>query len=134
MEPVTLVDTSSWIEALRSQGNPEIREKVRQLMLDGRAAWCDLVLLELWNGARGEYERNKLAKLEREIIRLPTTDAVWEKARSLARRCRMSGRTMPATDLVIVSCALVSGAELEHCDGHFEVILQIEAGPGDPGE
>ena len=125
-----LVDTSSWIEALRSQGNPEVRERVRQLMMDGRAAWCDLVLLELWNGARGEYERSKLAELERDIMRLPTTDAVWEKARILARSCRISGKAIPATDLVIVSCALVNGAELEHCDEHFGVILQVDSGCG----
>ena len=50
---LTLIDTSSWIEALRRSGRAEVRERVARLMSEGRAAWCDLVALELWNGARG---------------------------------------------------------------------------------
>jgi hypothetical protein len=30
---MTLVDTSSWVEALRAGGNAEVRERVRELIL-----------------------------------------------------------------------------------------------------
>jgi len=73
------VDTSSWIEALRINGRENIREQVRLLLIDGLAAWCDMVAVELWNGARGDYEKRKLAELEKEIICLPTTDEVWAR-------------------------------------------------------
>jgi hypothetical protein len=46
---VTLVDTSSWIEALRLNGRENIREQVKLLLIDGLAAWCDMVAVELWN-------------------------------------------------------------------------------------
>ena len=48
-----LIDTSSWIDALRRDGDPQIRARVVALMASGEAAWCDLVRLELWNGLRG---------------------------------------------------------------------------------
>ena len=60
MQSLTLIDTSCWIEALRVSGDPVIREKVKELLIEGRAAWCDMVLLELWNGARGDAERKML--------------------------------------------------------------------------
>ncbi len=122
---VTLVDTSSWIEALRSKGEENIRERVKLLLIDGLAAWCDMVALELWNGARGDYEKKRLADLEKDIICLPTTDEVWSGARELARKSRQAGHTMPPADLIIASCALFHGVEIEYCDTHFEIIIGI---------
>lgn len=119
-----LIDTSSWIEALRSQGNPQIRARVAELILQGRAAWCDLVVVELWNGAGGSYERKKLAELEREIPCLPTDEQVWQLARRLAQQCRKQGKTVPVADLVIAACALVHQAPLDHQDSHFAAILE----------
>ncbi len=122
--PVTLIDSSSWIEALRSDGQELVRHRVRKILLNGSAAWCDMIALELWNGARGENERKKLEELEREIILLPTTDEVWLLARNLAQACRKSGKTYPAADLVIVSCALFHHVDIESCDAHFDGILE----------
>jgi predicted nucleic acid-binding protein len=122
---LTLIDTSSWIEALRRSGRAEVRERVAHLMSEGRAAWCDLVALELWNGARGRYEREQLQKLARELVLLPTTDLAWSRAKMLADRCRSAGSTAPATDLIIASCALVHGADVEHCDAHLTIITDL---------
>jgi predicted nucleic acid-binding protein len=122
---VTLVDTSSWIEALRFDGRSEVRQRVLRLLIEGQAAWCDLVSLELWNGARGGYEKKKLAELEKEIILLPTTDKVWRLARELARKSREAGKTLPASDLVISACGLFHKVEIEHCDQHFDFLLKL---------
>ena len=122
---VTLIDTSSWIEALRVSGDKEVRERVRSLMLDGFAAWCDMVAVELWHGARGDYEKKVLAEMEKEITCLPTTGGVWRLARDLARRCRTEGRTVPAADLVIASCAFFHDVRIEHCDGNLDFILSV---------
>jgi predicted nucleic acid-binding protein len=127
-EKVVLIDTSSWVEALRSIGRPDIRQRVQNLMIDGCAAWCDMVAVELWNGARGAYERQKLSELEKEIICLETTPEVWQTARLLAQRCRETGHTVPSADLVITACALVNNADIEHCDSHIDLILKIHRG------
>lgn len=124
---IVLIDTSSWIEALRSSGRSDVRDRVMRLMVNGRAAWCDMVLVELWNGARGDYEKQKLAELEKEITRLATNAEVWDTARSLARKCRQAGHTVPTADLVIAACALTHHAGMEHCDSHIELILKMRS-------
>jgi len=50
---------------------------------------------------------------------VPTTDAVWAKARLLAQRSRAKGLTVPAADLVIAACAWEHGVEMEHDDDHL---------------
>ena len=82
---IVLIDTSSWIEALRVSGKTETRHRVHGLMTDGLAAWCDMIAVELWNGARGDYEKQKLSELEKEITCLETTPRVWQLARDLAK-------------------------------------------------
>ena len=48
-----LIDTSSWIHSLRSDGDAKVRQRVAELLLSGDACWCAVVRVELWNGARG---------------------------------------------------------------------------------
>lgn len=122
---VVLIDTSSWIEALRSAGRSEVRDRVMSLMIQGRAAWCDIVTVELWNGARGVYEKQRLKELEKEIVCLQTTHEVWQTARQLAQKCRTAGQTVPTVDLVITACALFYGVAIEHCDEHIGIILKV---------
>ena len=119
---MTLIDTSSWVEALRIGGDQTVTNRVRGLLLHAEAALCDVVLLELWNGARGEREKRSLSQLQRDVPCLPTSPEVWEQARDLARRSRRAGLTIPATDLLINACARYHNAALEHCDTHFDRI------------
>ncbi len=119
-----LVDTSAWIEALRRDGDPAVRDQVRTLVTDDAAVLCDLVVLELWNGARGDRETQALTEITRELARLPTTDEVWRTAVNLARACRTQGLTVPATDLVVAACARAHGASLLHRDRHFDLIAE----------
>jgi len=122
---MTLIDTSSWVEALRVNGDKTVRNRVRDLLLQTDAVLCDIVLLELWNGVRGEREKAKLSQLQRDVPCLPTSPEVWGLARNLARRCRSAGFTIPATDLLISACAHHHGASIEHRDAHFDRIDQL---------
>ena len=120
-----LVDTSSWVDALRHNGNDEVRQRVHQLLGAGTAAWCDLVRVELWHGVRGPAERKMVEALEADVILLPTTEAVWEKARELARRSRAKGLTVPAGDLIVAACAWEHGVEMEHHDAHLTALAAL---------
>ncbi|MDI1319985.1 MAG: PIN domain-containing protein [bacterium] len=120
-----LVDTSSWIEAMRRDGDPAVRARVLALMGTGEAAWCDFVRLELWNGLRGAAERKQMEALEADVTNLPTTEAVWTKARELARRARAAGVTVPGPDLVIAACAWAHGVEMEHDDAHLTALAAL---------
>ncbi|HVR76623.1 MAG TPA: PIN domain-containing protein [Planctomycetota bacterium] len=118
------MDTSSWIEAFRRKGDPAVRARVRTLLANGEAAWCDLVRLELWNGASGESERRTLRQYEQDLPCLETTRDVWLLSFDIARRTRSAGLTIPATDLVILACARHHRAALDPCDEHFAQALK----------
>ena len=119
---MTLIDTSAWVEALRSDGDEAVRSRVEGLLKAGQAILCDIVILELWNGARGEYERSKLRQITETLECVPTTDAVWTTANSLATTCRTQGITVPPTDLLVAATARVHRLELLEADSHFRRI------------
>ena len=126
-----LVDTSSWIEALRVDGDPQVRSRVSSLMNEGKACLCDMVLLELWNGAQGDREKKNLKRLEEGLSILITDKDVWDMAKELARTCRSKGVTVPATDLLVFACAVRHKADLEHSDEHLKLIRQVSVGVPD---
>jgi len=119
---MTLIDTSAWVEALRRDGDAEVRSRVEGLLKTGHAILCDIVILELWNGARGDYERSKLRQIMETLDRVPTTDAVWTMANNLATACRIQGITVPSTDLLIAATARVHRLDLLEADSHFGMI------------
>ncbi len=122
---MTLIDTSSWVDALRRDGDPEVKTRVAALLRAGTAAWCDIVRLELWNGLRGSAERKQMEELEADVINLPSNDAVWARARLLAQRARAKGVTVPATDLLIAACAWEHGVAMEHDDAHLTALAAL---------
>jgi predicted nucleic acid-binding protein len=123
---MTLIDTSSWIEFLRGRESPASL-RVRSLLMRGEAAWCDITLVELWNGARGCAEKKALADLENELPVLPISEQVWSGARTLTRRAREKGVIVSTVDIIIAACAAISKTPLEHCDTHFESIIALAA-------
>ncbi len=122
---MTLIDTSSWIEALRKSGDKDVRERVRALLLNGTAVWCDMVRLELWNGAAGRTETDMLRRMERALPSLEITSEVWRLACSLAGQARAAGKSVPATDLLIAACARHHKTSIEHVDRHFDLLSQL---------
>ena len=126
---MTLIDTSAWIHCLRPEGDPAVRARVQALLDAGEAAWCDMVKLELWNGARGETERRVLREMEEALVLLPSGDEVWQNAFRLARVTRQVGKTVPATDLLIGACAQAHGAALAHDDQHLSEIAKLNIKP-----
>lgn len=122
---MTLIDTSAWIEQLRRDGDARVRRQVEALLSAGGAAWCPLVRLELWNGARGEKERTVLERMERSVPSLQIDVAVWDHAATLASGARDRGITVPVTDLLVASCARYHDIPLLHCDSHFDLIATL---------
>ena len=115
-----MVDSSSWIEALRTTGSPSVRQRVRELLETGEAAWCDMVRLELWNGAAGDREKRVLREFDRDLPCLTIGGEVWQKACELSQYARSAGATAPATDLLIFVCARHHRVSLEHNDPYFD--------------
>jgi predicted nucleic acid-binding protein len=114
-----LIDTSAWVEAMRSRGDEATRKEVHAALRSGRVRFCDLVRLELWNGVSGDPERKWLLELEQSVEVVPTDDRVWADARKLARESRSKALTLPVADLLIAACCRVHGLDLLHRDTHF---------------
>jgi predicted nucleic acid-binding protein len=121
---MTLVDASSWIEFLRGRAS-EPSQRVKTLLTRGSAAWCELTLVELWNGAQGHVEKKVLEELEAEVQLYAVNEQVWAKARLLARRSREKGIMATSGDIVVAACAANYALDMEHCDSHFDKILPI---------
>ena len=119
-----LVDTSAWVEYLRSRQS-EVADNVESLLVSDNAAICDMVMLELWNGARGLHEKRKLENLSATAPFLEINAEVWRLAHRLATRCRDKGNTIPAADILVAACATFHAVELEHKDSHFDIILPL---------
>ncbi len=125
---MVVIDTSSWIEMLRSEGRADIRERVNAHLRAGEACIVPMVRLELWNGARGEREKRALRDLEDALPELELTADVWDEAFELARRARSAGLTAPASDILIAACARHYGASIDAVDNHFMELLRLVSG------
>jgi predicted nucleic acid-binding protein len=121
---MTLVDASSWIEFLRGRAS-EPSQRVKTLLARGSAGWCELTLVELWNGAQGHVEKKVLEELEAEVKLYAVNEQVWAKARLLAQRSREKGITATSGDIVVAACAANYALDVEHCDSHFDKILPV---------
>ena len=93
MSSFVLIDTSSWTQALRRTGDPAVRGRVGRLLADETAVWCDAVRLELWNGVRGDAERDRLKDMQATLPSLSITDEVWDLSCELVAKARGSGLT-----------------------------------------
>jgi predicted nucleic acid-binding protein len=128
-----LIDTSAWVEAMRRQGDETTRSEVYAALRSGRARFCDMVRLELWNGIGDDRERKWLGELEQAVETVPTNDFVWTEASKLAREARRQGLTLPSTDLLIAACSRVHGLDILHRDGHFDRLAsQLPSTPTQP--
>jgi predicted nucleic acid-binding protein len=122
---MVLADTSMWVEALRANGKPAVKRRVDELLATDDICWCDMVRLELWNGARGEKERRSLHYLETVVKRLETDEQVWTESFELARRARAGGMTLSAPDVVIVACGKRHGVSIESIDSTMEKLIKF---------
>lgn len=122
---MVLIDSSIWIDTLRSGGPEESRRRVGSLLMSGEAAWCPAVRLELWAGIRDDRERRTLSEYASLVTDLPVTDAVWQRAIELTEAGRRKGHSFPYPDRIIFACARVHGVELLHRDRHFDVLAAL---------
>lgn len=119
-----LVDTSTWIEALRRGGSHEAREWLRRALLEERVVLVPPVKAELLSGARSEEQ---FRELKRDLDALPLLGReveVWDVAAESNFSLRRRGITVPLLDVLIASWAVVHGCTLVHHDKHYEMIRE----------
>ena len=122
---LVLVDCSVWVPALRAHGGELEKRRVADLLTSGRAAVTEIIMLELWRGAKPGREQVRVAELARDLPLLSAIPGVWQRSCELARRCRKGGFLVPLGDLLVAACAWEYGVTVEQRDVHFEQIQSV---------
>jgi predicted nucleic acid-binding protein len=120
----TLIDTSAWIEALRSKGKTEIREKVKELLVSGEARITEPILLELFHGARGKQEIETIKELSETVPILKCGESIYSLSYQNAIALRSRGVTVPSMDILIFSVSDYYKVKLLHNDSDFVLIQE----------
>ncbi len=136
---MTLVDTSAWVEFLRSTGSP-IHLTLHELIAGEHALHTtEVVVMEVLAGGRDESHTNLLRRLlmRCEFVAVEGLGD-YERAAAIHRRCRRSGETVRAlTDCVIAAVAIRTNLDLLQADRDFDAIarhspLELHAPPRAP--
>ena len=121
-DPYVLIDTSAWIEALRTEGVNEIRSLVTDVLKERRGATTGMIVVELLGGARNNREYQELREDLTALNSIPISEETWERAARLSYEMRRKGFGIPATDCLISAAAMIQNVSVLHCDKHFEQI------------
>ncbi len=124
---LVLADTSVWMR--RSQAN--VAEPLAEAVEEGRAAMTMPIALEILRSAHDFRSARDTADQLGALRRIPITDRVEWRARSvlLALAWRGYHRGPSPVDLLAAAAAESAGAELWHCDRHFELIGEVTGQP-----
>lgn len=123
---MTLVDTSAWIEFLRGSGSRAHRT-VRQLVDDDADLHTtDVVVMEIFAGARDETHLQQLRRLLSRCALVSVNGlGDFETAAALYRDCRRAGSTVRAlTDCLIAAVAIRADVAVLHHDRDFDVLAR----------
>ena len=117
-----LVDTSVWVEVLRSRSTP--LGTVLRGLIDGtvRVHTTGLVVQEVLQGTSVPSEAARVSALMASLPYFPMTRENHLRAAALYRRLRASGVTVPSIDVALAQLALDHGARLWSLDSHFDAI------------
>jgi hypothetical protein len=124
---MVLVDSSVWIEALRRDGNVQVKLALEALLEEYEATWCGPVKLEVLGGARPQ-ERKALEEHFSCIPYFPMTDAAWDSAKELAWRLRDKGCNTPWNDVLIATLSRKAECRVYAVDKHFDLMQRSGAG------
>jgi predicted nucleic acid-binding protein len=122
-----LADTSVWIR----ERQPRVAEQLASTVEENRAAMTTPIALELIRGARDAADA-RAAERRLEALRwIPVTTSMERRAREILLRLAWRGyhRGPSPVDLLAAAAAESAGAELWHCDRHFELIGEVTGQP-----
>lgn len=119
-----LVDSSAWVEFLRRQGDPRVKQAVARLIQADLAAYTCPIRFELLSGVRpGEEADLEEAFAHSCHFRFEQDD--WLEAAVLERQLRTKGLTVPRNDLFVATVAIRTGLPVSCRDAHFNVVKRM---------
>lgn len=118
---MTLIDTSAWIEFFRRKGDISVKNRVKDIFLNGDAAYTCAIRYELILGVL-PHEMATLNVSFEHFLRIFVTPVHWDLASRLGAELRVKGLNFPALDLLIAAVASAEKIPLLTCDTHFTTI------------
>jgi predicted nucleic acid-binding protein len=120
-----LIDSSAWIEYLRSNGSKRVKERVREILEKDAAVSCGIVIVEILRGARDEKTFHLLKETLSSLPQVPMDKAVIERASEWGFKLDRKGKNVSTTDLFIAASAQEKSAVVLHLDSDFETIASV---------
>lgn len=117
MDQPIIVDSNYYIGHLRRGMNPFV--ELKRIAEDWELATCGMIMVEVLRGLKTARMRDLFEKGISTMLYVPTTNAIWAKAVTLAWHLDRRGRVVPAQDHVIAASALSIGAAVLTTDAHF---------------
>jgi predicted nucleic acid-binding protein len=126
---VLLADTSALEWARRDD---RARAAFLSLRTEHVIAACHITALEVCYSARNPADLEALLVGQRALEWLPVSEPAMDRAIEVQRllaRHRGNGHRRPIPDLIIAATAELSGAEVLHVDGDYELIAEVTGQP-----
>ena len=118
-----LIDSSLWIDFIRSRSPRALKEFIAPYVLAPDAAVAEPIVFEVLRHALDDEIPAVSAQLNA-MPMLQTPEDLWTRAAVLGQRCRKKGITAGSIDLLIVTVAIHHDAELVTFDVDFQVIAK----------
>lgn len=119
-----LIDSSVWIEYLRPTGSRKVKERLRDILQEGEAVCCGVVVMEILRGAKNDRDFHVLRDSLLSLPQIPMDDTVIERASKWGYMLDRKGKVASTTDLLI-SASAFKKARLLHLDSDFEMIASV---------
>lgn len=125
-----LIDTSAWTQ----KSNPRIRDWFNAALIDGYLAICDMVALEILQGAGSPALFAQIASAIDGVPSLPMDADQWRRAQQVYRLVEErygtnTRRSVKLPDLLIAACGERHGVTIVHYDQDYDVIASITGQP-----
>lgn len=121
---MTLIDTSAWVEYLRS-GNDAVADAVERLLESDQAEITEPVVMEVLQGGRSEPHVGQLKGLLSRAKLVAVDGADYGEAAFLYRLCRANGETVRSPiDCLIATVAVRAHLPVLHHDKDFDVLAR----------
>ena len=119
-----LIDSSAWIEYYRKEGNKEYKNWISDAIQNNDAAVNGIIQLEILVFTKTQFEYDDIFSDFSAFHNLELNNSVFQKASEIGFDLRRKGITIPASDLIIASSAMVTDSKLIHFDKHYTYIAE----------
>lgn len=117
-----LIDSSVWVAYYRTEGSERLKNVVKEAIHSDLVFVNRIVIVEVLSGISKEGEFKKVKSDFKGFHNLSLSEEDFFYASSLGSSLRAKGVTIPSTDLIIATSAIMAKCILYHLDSHFDII------------